>query len=199
MRRPHRQIALSCLLLTLFLTGCGSKPATVNYYSLQAGTLQFDTQAVLSEQITVGIGPVRLPQLLKRPHLVTRDDSYQVRHAETERWSGDLQEEVTYVLADSLTRQLGSEKIALYPWPNRLAPDWQLRVDVQRLDGVLGKSAYLEARWVLTDNREDLVLSGLSRYQEEINAPGYQGLVAAESRLLETFAQEMAEKIRSRH
>ena len=199
MRRPHPPMLLSCLLLILLLSGCGGKSATINYYSLQTGTPQLDMKSEVPLPVTVGVGPVRLPQLLKRPHLVTRNDTYQVHHAESDRWSGDLQEEIAYVLADSLTCQLGTERISIYPWLKRLSPDWQLQVDIQRLDGELGKAAYLEARWVLTDNRDDLVLSGVSRYREPPEGDGYPALVAAESRLLGAFAREMADKIRSRN
>jgi hypothetical protein len=198
MSHPQRLIAVGCLLLLMPLFGCGGKAATVTYYSLQAATPQYDRRSEQPAAVSVGVGPVRLPQLLKRPQLVTRDDAYRVVHAEADRWSGDLQEEIVYLLADNLARQLGSEQIVIFPWPSRLAPDWQLRVDIQRLDGVLGQAAYLEARWVLSNRREDLLLSGFKRSREALEQPGYQALVAAQGRLLERFGREMAERIRLR-
>lgn len=199
MRRLQPLIILGCLLLIVQLLGCGGKTVNINYYSLEASTPQIARQSEQPLPVAVGVGPVRLPQLLNRPHLVTRSATYQVEHAEFERWSGDLQEEITQVLAGNLSRQLGTEKIIIYPWTKSFSPDWQIRVDIQRLDGELGKAAYLEARWTLTDDKDELVLTGFSRFQETIEEAGYEALVAAQSRLLETFSREISEKIRSRN
>lgn len=199
MRQLQPLIILGCLLLITLPVGCGGKTTNINYYSLVANTPQIDTQPVQQLPVTVGVGPIRLPQLLARPHLVTRSETYQVQHAESERWSGDLQEEITHTLAGNLSRQLGTEEITIYPWSKSFSPDWQLRVDIQRLDGELGKMAYLEARWTLIRDKNGLVLTGVSRQQEKIQGTGYEALVATESQLLENFSLEISEKIRSRN
>jgi len=199
MRQMQPLIIIGCLLLLTLQVGCGRKTTNINYYSLVANTPQVETQPAQQLPISVGIGPIRLPQLLNRPHLVTRSETYQVQHAESERWSGDLQEEITHALADNLSRQLGTEKITIYPWPKSFSPDWQLRVNIQRLDGELGKVAYLEARWTLSREKNDLTLTGVSHHKKEIKETSYEALVAAESQLLENFSQEISEIIRTQN
>jgi len=199
MRQLQSLITLGCMLLVVQLLGCGSKAVSINYYSLEASTPQIDKKIDQPLPLSIGVGPVQIPQLLKRPHLVTRSATYQVEHAAFDRWSGDLQEEITHALARSISRQLGTKKISIYPWGKTLSPDWKIRVDIQRLDGERGKAAYLEARWTLIDKKGVIVLTELSQHHEKIEENSYEALVAAQSRLLEIFSLEISDKIRSRH
>lgn len=188
-----------CMLLATQLTGCGGKTLEVTYYSLTNSSPQIDKRTVEPLPIILGIGPVSLPQLLKRPHLVTRSADYRVEHAEFDRWSGDLQEEIIHALAENLSEQLGAETTLIYPWAKQITPDWQVKVDIQRLDGELEKVAYLEARWMLKNTKQELILTGFSRHQEAIKEAGYEPLVAAQNRLLTTFSRELEDKIRLSH
>jgi len=187
----------SCLLLTLPLAGCSVKTPVTNYYSLVASTPQIKTRTAQPLSVAVAVGPIRIPQQLNRPQIVTRSDTFQVNIAEYERWSGDLQEEMTHVLSSQLSQNLGTEKIIITPWPRSYTPNWQIMVDVQRFDGQLDEAAFLEARWVLTEKETDLILTGFSRYQEQVEGAGYPALVAAQSRLLEALSREIAEQIRT--
>jgi len=197
MSRLKPLIIGSCLLLTLPLAGCSVKTPVTNYYSLVASTPQIKTRTAQPLSVAVAVGPIRIPQQLNRPQIVTRSDTFQVNIAEYERWSGDLQEEMTHVISSQLSHHLGTDKIIVTPWPKAYTPNWLIMVDVQRFDGQLDKAAFLEARWVLTKKETDLTLSGFSRYQEEVEGAGYAALVAAQSRLLETLSLEIAEKIRT--
>lgn len=199
MIRTPGLILSTCVLLAILLSSCGGKVQEITYYSLANSSPPIDRQNMEPLQISLGIGPVRLPQLLKRPHLVTRNANYRVEHAEFDRWSGDLQEEIVHLLADNLARQLGTDNVLTYPWPKLFDPDWQVRIDLQRLDGELEQAAYVEVRWTLKNSKKELLLTGFSSYREEIKEAGYESLVAAQSRLLTTLSSELADKIRRSH
>ncbi|MDT8421494.1 MAG: PqiC family protein [Desulfuromonadales bacterium] len=196
MKQRATLIGLGSLLLLTLLSACsGPKTQEIRYYSLLSTTPQDKAPAVEEFESRVGVGPVSLPQLLKRPHLVTRSGKFRVLHAEFDRWSGDLQEEVGQVLADNLAGEFGADNVVLFPWGKLFAPEWQLTVEIFRLDGELDDAAYLDARWSLANERKKVALSGAAQSREELAEPSYAALVEALNRLLEDFSREIAEKI----
>ena len=197
MKRRATLIGLGSLLLLTLLAACGSKKAPdIRYYSLTSATPSSELPAADTFPTRVGVGPVSLPQLLKRPHLVTRSEDFRVLHAEFDRWSGDLQEEVGQVLADNLAGQFGADNVVLFHLGKLVTPEWQLIVEIVRREGELGRAAYLEARWSLTNERKKVALSGAAQYREKLADSSYTALVAAQNLLLQNFSREIVEKIR---
>jgi uncharacterized lipoprotein YmbA len=194
-----RRLALGVLSfgLTLVVGGCGST-APSRLYLLHAVPSSPAAEAGGSGDLTLGIGPVVIPGYLDRPQIVTRTSGHEIRTAEFDRWGEPLKESLTRVLAGNLSRMVGTDRIAFFPWRGDGLIDYRVTMDVTRFDGALGGDATLEARWVLTAEKSDSVLAVRHSI---LSAPveaqgGYEGLVAALSQLLADLSRQIAAAIR---
>lgn len=194
----------SCGLLVILavgailLSGCLSRSQTPRFYSLS--TMQKDQVAVKhaspAKNAVVGIGPVKLADYLDQSSLVTRTGDHQLVKAEYDRWAGSFKDDFVNVLADNIGFLLPTERIYLFPWRATVPIDYQVVVDVVRLDGRLGEAAWLEARWSLFGGPEKKLLkTKRSSLREPVSGPDYAALVAAQSRTLATLSQEIAQAI----
>ncbi len=101
--------------------------------------------------LTLGIGPVSLAGYLDRPQIVTRPATDKIDLGEFDQWGEPLRDGISRVLAEDLSRQLPSARIAVFPWRGLDAVRYQVLVDVTRFDGPAGGDTALEARWRILD------------------------------------------------
>jgi len=185
--------------LLIVIGGCG-RTQTAKFYTLNALTeAQPGSRAVASGQdVTVGLGPVRLPEYLDRPQIVTRVSPNEVRFAEYHKWAGPLAGNFSTTLAESLSTLLGSGRIALYPWKSTTPIDCRVEIDIVRFDGKPGDSVALQSQWIIfSKDRKRVLGTKTSSLSEPVNGKGYEALVAAQSRALAALAREIAEAIQS--
>lgn len=194
MKRTH----LLVVLLSLLLAGCiGSptRPSTFYVLSADAG-VPVATREAPAAPLSVGLGPVELPDVLDRPQIVTRPDPNRVDLAEFDRWGGDLNKDLTRTLAHNLMSRLNTDSVALYPWPGRHKPDFQVSIRFFRLDGQLDSAVMLDGVWRILDGSRGCELAARHfQYQQDTSGPGYPELVAAISRGVARLSQEIAEQI----
>jgi uncharacterized lipoprotein YmbA len=191
MNRTH----LLVVLLSLLLAGCiGSptRPSTFYVLSADAG-VPVATREAPAAPLSVGLGPVELPDVLDRPQIVTRPDPNRVDLAEFDRWGGDLGKDLSRVLAQNLMGRLNTDAVMLYPWSSSRRPDFEVSIQFFRFDGELGKRAELEGVWRLSDTRRDCEpVSRRFRIVETPASSGYAGLVSAISRGVAKLSEEIA-------
>ena len=198
--RLARLVAAAGLTLAA-LSGCGRSPVT-RFYDLTAVATGADAPSAFAgpgssaRRPSVGIRSVALPHVLDRPQIVTRTGANTVAFAEFDRWSAPLAERVAQVLAENLSVRLGSDRIVVYPWPPRTVVDHEVIVEVTRFDGVLGHACALETRWRIVNRAgPESTISGRSGLSEPAGAD-YASLVAAQSRLIDALANDIAAGIR---
>jgi len=190
MKRGFSNIALISGLAWV-LTSCTTVPS--QFYMLDALDPPSESAALSSEGLYLGVGPIKLPDYLDRPQIVTRPDPNRVDMNEFRRWAGSLQGNFQRVLARNLGILLGSRNVAEYPWDDPFDPDYRLVIDVYRFDGNLGGEVWLEARWSLTGrDRIRLLRGGQTSIREPVVGEDYHSLVAAESKALEALSREIA-------
>ncbi len=185
--------------LLIAIGGCG-RTRTARFYTLNALTdASTERRAVPTEDgIAVGLGPIRLPEYLDRPQIVTRPSPNEVRFAEFERWAAPLAGDLSSALAKNLSTLLGTDRIALYPWKATTPIDCRVEIEVSRFDGKPGDSVLLESRWIVfSEDRKRVLGTKTSSLSEPVNGKGYVALVAAQSRALAALGREIAEAIRS--
>lgn len=185
--------------LLIVIGGC-SRTQTAKFYTLNALTdAQAGAQAVASDQgVVVGLGPIRLPEYLDRPQIVTRVSPNEVRFAEYHRWAGPLAGDLSNILAENLSTLLGSDHIALYPWKATTPIDCRVEIEVSRFDGKPGDSVLLQSQWIVfSKDRTKVLRTKTSSLSEPVNGKGYEALVAAQSRALATLGREIAEAVGS--
>jgi len=185
--------------LLIVIGGC-SRTQTAKFYTLNTLTdAQAGGQAVASDQgVAVGLGPIRLPEYLDRPQIVTRVSPNEVRFAEFERWAAPLAGSFSSTLAENMSTFLGTDRIALYPWKATTPIDYRVEIEVSRFDGKPGDSVLLQSQWIVfSKDRTKVLRTKTSSLSEPVNGKGYEALVAAQSRALATLGREIAEAVGS--
>ncbi len=198
-RKTSRGRRLFPLLLAgLFLlpVACGRSLPT-RFYLLTPQVA--NSSAGGSAELTVGVGPVELPDFLDRPQILTRAGEHEIRFAEYDRWGGSLKNNITYVVAENLSERLGLDTVYTYPWRAAVRVGFQVGISVVRLDARPGGDATLEARWSLLGEEGRRVLTTRrSAFQIPVAGADYADIVDAQSRLLAALSDEIAKTIRAR-
>ena len=102
-----------------------------------------------------------------------------------------MQDSATRVLAENLSVLLSTERVAIFPWPSDIPIDYEVRVEVSRLDGTLGGDCSLIARWSIFRRADKQTKAGRSSHTEPAG-DSYATLVAAQSRLIATLSRDIA-------
>lgn len=181
-----------CLAACLVLfAGCAAQPPTY-YYDLTPQTQALEKP--IDREITLGVGPVTLPQLLDRPGVVTRHHESGVKVANYHIWAGELESTFARVLAESLAIRLQQDTIWASPWDNRFRPEYQVRIFVNQYSGELKGEVVLSLTWTLLEDYGNRVVS-THRYRATANSEGgYLGYVSTLNQLLAGFAEEVSIK-----
>jgi uncharacterized lipoprotein YmbA len=142
------------------------------------------------------LGPITIPDIFDRPQIVTRPQPNRIDLAEFDRWGGDLNRDLSRVLAQNLMSRLNTDSILSHPWSSSDNPDFQVAVQVFRFDGEVGQVARLEGVWRLMDGAEGCELATHHfRFDESPAGSGYPEFVSAMSRAVAKLSQEIAEQI----
>jgi uncharacterized lipoprotein YmbA len=188
-------LLICCVLL---VTGCiGRKSPDVSYYSLLTMEQLGEVKAIDSHpDLRLGIGPITIPDSLKRSQVATRQHGNQYAFDEFNRWAGVLEKDITAVVGDNLGVLLGVKKIGVFPWMHYFTPSYRVVIDFQRLDGSLDGEAVLGARWAVADAEGKEFLAGDKIVlRQPLEEPGYASLVKAESLLVAQMSKKIADEI----
>jgi uncharacterized lipoprotein YmbA len=192
------RIAVLLLAILLLLPGCIKRSAPqVTYFTLLSLKQMGDTQTLAElPELKLGVGPITIPDRLKRAQIATSRHGNQYEFNEFNRWAGMLETDLTAILGENLGQLLGTEKVGFFPWAYQFKPDYRVMVDVLRLDGALEGEVILSARWVVLDAAgKDVLARGKSDYQQQAEGKDFAGLIRAESQLVGILSKEIAGKI----
>ncbi len=188
-------ITLGAVLM--FMGGCAhTKPA--KFYTLSSLEVsEIESLAELTERdVAVGVGPIRFPDYLGRPQIMTRNSRNALKFAEFHRWAGSLREDFSRVIAENLSILLPTDRIALFPWKRSTPIDYQVTAEVIRFEGKVGGDVTLSVRWtILRSAGKKLLVMKKSAFTESVQGGTYEALVSAQSRALAAFSREIAEAI----
>lgn len=150
-----KALAIKGLLLAVVLAlgGCVSSGPSTEYYTLfpAKGLWAAESTLLGDRNISIGIGPVVLPEFLDNPALVSLTDGQQVRVSAYQAWAGDLKTGITRVLTANLSALWDEDQVWSFPWDSRTRPDYQVRIVFEDFSGVRGDMVYLKASWVLLE------------------------------------------------
>jgi uncharacterized lipoprotein YmbA len=185
-------------IVALFVGGCLGRSQTPSYYSLSPiqEDQGFSKRKGSAQNAVIGIGPIRLADYLDDSKIVTRTSDNQLVKPEYDRWAGSFKNNFTNILAEDIGVLLRTDQILLYPWRTSVTLDYQVVVDVIRLDGRLGEAAWLVARWSILEGPEKKLLKmNRSSISEPVSGADYAALVAAQSRAIAKLSQEIVQAI----
>ncbi len=191
-------LILANVMLAVLVSGCMTKSQPTTFFTL---TSTVSDQGLREENraagdLTVGIGPLTLADYLAQSRIVTRIDDNMVGHAEFNQWSGSFKNNIINVVANDISYLLGTDKVFVHPWRSFIPIDYQIVMEITRFDGTPEEQVTLEARWTVLKGKDKSIIDiKRSAVQESIDAPGYAGLVAAQSRALARLSTEIAQTI----
>ena len=184
----------------LLLAGCRSSAPPVEFYTLNALTgIEEKTNTPETDQnLSIGVGPVEIPQILDRPQIVTRSGPNKLKIDEFHRWAGRLDEDFARVLAQNISLLLGTDLVAVYPWQTDFKPHYRIALQVRYFEGQLGQDVLLEVSWTLASQESQKPQTfRKSVIREPLLATNYEELVAVKSRAIAQLSREIVQEIRN--
>ncbi len=140
------------------------------------------------------VGPITLPDYLLRPQIALRNEANEIAYEEFHRWAEPLQGNFSRVVAENLSRLLGTSRVSLYPGYKTGSFPYQILIDVIRMDAGSGRQINLVARWSILDRHNDkLLASNKTSVTEPVDRNGYRAIVSAHSRAVSQLSQDIAQ------
>ena len=112
------KIMFVIILAALLFSGCRGGRPQAEFYTLSAiAHSSTDADAISAAQpVSIGIGPVNIPEVLARPQIVSRMGPNKLRINEFHRWGGTLEANFSRVLAENVSLLLRNNKVVAQPW-----------------------------------------------------------------------------------
>lgn len=198
-RRPWAMVA-AVGLGAVVAAGCFSpRPDRSKFFVLSPAVAAANSVAptglAASSRLTIGLGPVKLPEYLDRDEVVTRVGPNRLELSGKDLWAEPLANNFKQVIAQDLTQSLGTSSITFYPWFGITHVDYQVRIDVYRFETDSSASARLVAHWQVLDGSGKLLYADDSDLSEPAR-PG-EPVAAALSRTVNGLARQIASAIQS--
>lgn len=196
MTNTNLTAATAWVLLLLLVGGCAQTPPSDFYVLTPTAQTTTRTDAPGQASLSVSIGPVKIPDYLNRGQIVTRAGQNRLDVNEFHRWGGGLAANISAVVAENLSVLLGTDDVSVFPTQDPVSPRYRVSLTVSKFDGVLGESAILDARWVITGSaRSGPLATGRTVIEEAPLGGDYDAYVAAQSRTLAALSRDIATEI----
>lgn len=184
---------------TIALAGCSIlKPQAdpSRFYVLTStSTRAENANARAPGGLTIGVGPIELPDYLDRSPLVTRLGPNQVAFSDFERWAEPLARNFSRVVIENLVLLLNTEKVVSLPSLVPISLQYEVPIEVQRFESYDDGMVELVARWAVRSPADANVLrTGESRIAET-GGSETEEVVAALSRAVGRLSEEIASNI----
>jgi len=182
-------------LLLVVLGGCGSplggQSQPTNFYILTPLVASDVVPPASMANKSIRIGSVILPPYLERPQITGRATRERLELAEYDRWGGKLGANFGRVLAENLSKLLGTPRVSAHSSRGAGAPDVVVSIEVIRFGREPDGSVLLVARWRLAGRRGVPALVRLTEHSRSAES-GYDETVQAMSGVLGDFSKELA-------
>lgn len=189
---------LMVLFIAVLFAGCRSSAPPVEFYTLSPTneTTEKANIAGADQTISIGVGPVEIPNILDRPQIVTRTGPNKLKIDEFHRWAGRLEEDFARVLAQNISVLLATDQVAVYPWGVDFKPRYQVALDIRYFEGRWGQDVLLEVFWrVIEPQKQTTLLAKKSVIKEPFSAKDYETLISTKSRAVATLSRKIAREI----
>jgi len=188
---------IAFLLAACVNLNTGRSPG-VKLYMLETGLLEAGpkTKANLPTGFTIGVGPIKTPQYLNRPMMVTRTGPNEVQSDEFHQWAESLPENMSRVMSADLLALTGAVHSFAFPWRSATPIDVQVAVNVMQFDVSPDGNVTLKAQWsLLLEKGKRVQLTRRSVVTRQARGSGYADRVAGMSQALGELTQEVARAI----
>jgi uncharacterized protein len=203
--KPSRACAASLAALAVAAAACVSLKRTpdARFFVLRAVAEPVAAVADGAQGGIVAVLPVRLPDHLDRPQVVTWTAPGELGINEFVRWGEPLDTGITRALAEDLAVLLPEHRVLRYPWAAAVKPRCRIAAEVQVFGLQPSAEVRLEGRWILlpADGEKPLVRAPMSLGRGPLaHASGRVdpgAAVEALSTLLADLSAEIAARVRA--
>ena len=174
------------------MAGCATSPPP-RFYRLTAEA----AQAAATSSRAVIVGPFQFADYLDRPQIVTRSGANAVTVADFERWAEPLDANFQGVVADNVSRLLGSDRVLEFPAQAIMKPERRVTGRVSQLDVDASGLAVLQVQWgVLEGDGASAQPARRSRYEATAADKTYDAKVAALNAAVAKFSEDVAAAVK---
>ena len=186
--------ALLAATALLLIGGCGVSPPAA-FYTLDEASFEY-TQDADSAAI-LGIGPIRVPEYLERPQIVTRGNGSELNIDDFHRWGEPIVDAQHRIIASNVDALLDDVIVVAYPYGAVADYDAKLVGRIDRFDMDATGTTRLDVFWaVARADNELLVKPRRSLFTVAGGEPADPNSVAtAMSDCLTQFSREIADAI----
>ena len=197
-----QRLGVIILLVCFISAGCSFlevKPDPSRFFALTSlpRTGQTAQDATVTNQLILGIGPIKLPGYLDRQQMVTRISQNRFAVAENDRWAEPLDENFSRVLSQNLSILLQTDRIVAYPWLRSQQPTYQVQVEVLRFERNEEQTVELWARWTILDDARKTIGRKESYLTKPVGDKSTEASVAALSEAVADLSRDIANAIRN--
>ena len=185
------------------LSACASSPDS-RLYLMKSANGPVISQT--SSNVSVQVGPIVMPEYLKRPEIVYRSNAHDINVNEYDRWAESLERNMTSVITSNLATHLGTDQAFDYYANFSITPDYVVRLNVNEFSRVSRDTVSLSVSWELVNksSRQDkLYLENIKttiRYSEDDKDDANVGnVIAAMNEALNELSLTIANKIIGRN
>ena len=143
---PFKLLAV-CACTTL--SACASSPDP-RLYLMKSANGPVISQT--SSNVSVQVGPIVMPEYLKRSEIVYRSNEHNININEFDRWAESLERNMTSVITSNLATHLGTDQAFDYYANFSVKPDYIVRMNVTEFGRVSSDTVSLSASWELANN-----------------------------------------------
>ncbi len=196
MRRLIPALATAATLTGMF-SGCSilePQPDLTRFFVLAS----LAEPAADTSNLRIGIGPLALPDYLRRTEMARRDSETEIRYADTSRWAEPLEEGLARTLAENIALLIGTKRVLVLPAPIRNEPDFTVPIEVIRFEPTPEGDVLLIARWLVRQTgRDGESQVYLSRITAKPGGSSWKSRSRAMSRATLDLSREIADAIRA--
>ena len=178
--------------------GCANTEPTKFYVlnSLKSTASEVKTQKNTAP-VVLGIGPLKLPEYLDQPQILTSSGGNELEYSEFHHWAEPLKDNFSRVLGENLSVLIPTNQIHLFPWRRSAGVNYHLEFNVIDFQGNLGGDSILNVRWALygKEGGKALVLKK-STYSQSTSGEGFEAMVLGMNLTLEQFSRDIVKSIR---
>lgn len=181
-------------LATPLLVGCASSPDARLYILSADASGQVANWGENGPKVL--IGPINVPEHIKRAEIVFRTSGNRVTLNEYDRWAESVDNNISEVLSENLSELLGSDSVFTDDSNFLARPDVIIRIDINRFGLMENQQVELQASWEIDDRRNGTSKLSAEGFRVTPRGEDIPAIVAAMSEAMEqlsnTLAQEMA-------
>jgi len=191
-----RQSLAILLAAATLMVGCSNilapRPNRTRYFVLSPAPA---TEAQSKPELTVGIGPLEVPDYLNRNERAVSVGANQLRFLEDERWAEALDANIMRVLLQNSAQRLRNANVVSLPTFLDSQLTYQVPVHITRFESTEKGDASLEAQWDVLDHHDKVLFSGQSNITEPSAGEGSDAAVAALSRAVDRLSAEIVDAV----